>query len=43
MAFKGRGPVRSNNVKDIKIIEELSFFNYVGNWHVLRKNWTLIN
>jgi hypothetical protein len=31
MAFKGRDPVRSKNVIDIKIIEQVNSFNYFGN------------
>jgi hypothetical protein len=32
MAFKGRDPVRTKIVIDNKIIEQVSSFNYLGNW-----------
>jgi len=37
VAFKGREPVRSKIVIDNKIIEQVNYFNYLGNWCIMKK------
>jgi hypothetical protein len=42
IASEGREPFRSKIVRDNKIIEEVNFFNYLGNFISYEKMWTLI-
>jgi hypothetical protein len=42
MVFKGRESVRSKTVIDNKIIEQVNYFNYLGNWYIKKKKWILI-
>jgi hypothetical protein len=39
--FKGRDPVRTEIITDNKIIEEVKFFNYLGNVISYKNSWTL--